>query len=214
MSIKFMAAAAAASVALAGTASAATLVQNGSFENVAGLASGGLKNGNYGVYDSIPGWTKGAGTAGIELQNNATLGQIDAQDGNWYVELDSFSNSSMHQDITFADAGTYLLSFFYAPRTAMPGDNTIAYSLGSLVSGVLDAVHPAGWIEVTERFTAGSGDVLRLTFAASGTSNSLGGFIDNVSIAPAPVPLPASILLLGGALAGTGAMAARRRRTA
>lgn len=210
MSIRVAAALAVACMGFSGAASAASVV-NGGFEDVAGLASGGLNRGSFGVYDSIPGWTKGDGTAGIELQTNATLGEIDAQAGNWYVELDSDSNSSMFQDITFADAGSYLLSFFYAPRTTTPGDNGITFSLGGLVSGVVDAVFPSGWTETTALFTVGAGDTLRLTFEATGISNSFGGFIDSVSITPAPVPLPASILLLGGAVAGAGAFARRRR---
>ena len=178
-----------------------------------GVAGGGTNRGGYGVYDAIPGWTRGVG-AGIELQNNATLGTHDAQDGNWYVELDSDSNSSMYQDITFASAGSYLLSFFYSPRTATQNDNGIGYSLGDKVDGLIDAVYqaPATWTQVTKSFTVDAGEVLRLSFFAGGLSNSLGGFVDNVSIAP--VPLPGSLLLLGGALAGSGAFASRRRKKA
>lgn len=213
MSIRTISAGLVVAMLSGGAASAATIVQNGSFEDVAGLAGGGTNRGGYGVYDAIPGWTRGVG-AGIELQNNATLGTHDAQDGNWYVELDSDSNSSMYQDITFASAGSYLLSFFYSPRTATQNDNGIGYSLGDKVDGLIDAVYqsPATWTQVTKSFTVDAGEVLRLSFFAGGLSNSLGGFVDNVSIAP--VPLPGSLLLLGGALAGSGAFASRRRKKA
>ncbi|VDS07170.1 hypothetical protein PARHAE_00342 [Paracoccus haematequi] len=207
MIIRTMAALSVSVVCLAGAASAATVV-NGSFEDVSGLAGGGLNRGSFGVYDTIPGWTKGSGS-GIELQDNGTLTTHDAQDGNWYVELDSDDNSSMYQDITFAVAGIYRLSFYYAPRTTTPTDNGIDYSLGGLISGSIDGVFPAGWQEVATNFSVNAGDVLRLTFAATGINNSLGGFVDNVTIAP--VPLPASALLLGGAMAGIG-FAGRRRR--
>lgn len=211
MSLKSIALAA-AMTALAASAGFAATVQNGSFEDVSGLANSGLNHGNFGVYNTIPGWTTASGS-GIELQNNATLGEADAQDGNWYVELDSHANSSMYQDITFAKAGVYALSFWYAPRTSTPNDNGITYSLGDLVWGQIDDVYPSSWREVTSQFTvANAGDTLRLTFAADGTSNSLGGFIDNVSIAA--VPLPASALLLMGAMAGLGGIARRRRKAA
>ncbi|SET70334.1 VPLPA-CTERM sorting domain-containing protein [Paracoccus homiensis] len=209
---KFLAAAV-AGVLVAGAASAATVV-NGGFEDVSGLNKGGLNKGKYGIYESISGWTKATG-GGIELQNNATLGNRDANSGNWYVELDSTRNSSMYQDITFSTAGVYAMSFFYAPRTKTPGDNGVSYSIANgsseLVSGLVDGVAPADWMKVTSgSFKVDAGDTLRLTFSAEGISNSLGGFIDDVSIAP--VPLPASALLLMGALSGMG-IAARRRKS-
>ena len=189
-----------AAAGFAGAASAASLVQNGSFEDVAMLAGGGLNHGHFGIYAAIPGWTKDTG-AGIELQNNATLPTANAQDGNWYVELDSNNNSSMYQDITFAKAGSYMLSFWYAPRTSTPGDNGISYSLGGSVSGLIDAVYPAGWTNVQKQFTvANDGEILRLRFAAEGINNSYGGFVDNVTMQP--VPLPGAALLLGSAVLG------------
>lgn len=195
----------------AGAASAASLVQNGSFEDVAGLAGGGTNYGSYGVYNTIPGWTRSAGSSsGIELQNNATLPTTDAQDGNWYVELDSFSNSSMYQDINFTKAGRYVLSFFYAPRTSIAGDNGIDFDMGGLVWGAIDDVFPASWREVRRGFDVATAGTLRLTFRATGLNTSYGGFVDNVSVAP--VPLPASALLLMGGVAGLGGVAARRRR--
>ncbi|MBU2956857.1 hypothetical protein Q4511_03895 [Paracoccus sp. 1_MG-2023] len=213
MSIRKLLAVAAAAACLGGAASAATVI-NGGFEDVSGLAKEGLNRGSYGIYNSVSGWTKGTG-GGIELQNNATLAKRDAHGGNWYVELDSNRNSSMYQDITFANAGIYALSFYYAPRTTTPGDNGISYSLtngsSQLLSGLADGVAPSDWALVDAgRFEVDAGSTLRLTFAAEGISNGLGGFLDDVSIAP--VPLPGSALLLLGALSGMG-VASRRRKS-
>ncbi|MCQ0970374.1 VPLPA-CTERM sorting domain-containing protein [Paracoccus sp. TK19116] len=199
----------AAGLAMLASSASAALVTNGGFEDVSGLADGGKNRGSYGVYNSIPGWTKSSGS-GIELQDNGTLGTIDANTGNWYVELDSDENSSMYQDVTFASAGDYVLSFFYAPRTSTIGDNGITYSVAGALSGFVDDVFPAGWREVKSVFTVASAGTLRLTFTAGGLSNSLGGFIDDVSIAP--VPVPAAGLMLMGGLAGLGAFARRRRQ--
>lgn len=203
--------ASAALAALAGAASAAVI--NGGFEDVSGLENGGLNRPGYGVYTSIPGWTT-LSEPGIELQNNDTLPQIDAHGGNWYVELDSDANASMYQDISFASAGQYILSFWYAPRTPDLNNNGISWAIGNVAGAVTD-VFPNGWREVTSVFTvANAGDVLRLVFAATELSNGNGGLIDDVSVTQlAPVPLPAAGMLLMGGLAGLGAVS-RRRRTA
>lgn len=122
----------------------------------------------------------------------------------------------MYQDITFANAGDYLLSFWYAPRTKTPNDNSITWAIGN-AAGIISDVAPSGWRQITSVFTVpDAGSVLRLTFAASGLSNSVGGLLDDVSIepAPAPVPLPAAGVLLAGALGGLGVVSRKRRKAA
>lgn len=215
-------------IALAGGASAATvnLVQNGSFEDVSGLVKAGFNRTTHGQYSTLPGWQAGAGEL-IEIQHNTTLPMgtaknplVDAQDGLWYAELDAEKNSTMYQDVTFAQAGVYEFSFWYTPRTNTVNDNVIGYSLGGLFTDSVDGLYKnwqGEWQRLVHEFTVSAGEVLRLSFWAGGVSNGKGGFIDNVSIVgvlPAPIPLPASGLLLVGALAGTGVFAARRRKNA
>lgn len=206
-------------------AHAATVV-NGDFEvsfDGAGQTNGnqfddlatGSGSGSWDVWSSIPGWTTTSGP-GIEIQTASTGGsgiKVDAQSGDHYVELASHgaanSNSTMSQKIEF-DAGTYLLSFYYSPRTNKLGENGISFGVGGLtgsVSGPTADLKRGEWTLVTREFTVG--DVTSSLFfsADDGGSSSLGGFIDNVSISA--VPLPASSLLL---LAGLGGMAAARRR--
>ena len=153
--------------------------------------------------------------AGIEIQTNPTLTTIDAQDGYAYVELDSNNNSSMKQSV-YLDVGQYLLSFFYSPRNNTLGDNGIDYSIAGLSGNVSGpsagppSTSVGSWTEITSLFTISTAGSYDLGFAATGTSTSLGGFIDNVSIAA--VPLPAAGFLLIGALGGLGFM--RRFRKA
>ncbi len=190
---------------LTAPASAATIVTNGSFEDGA-LA---LNGSGWNVFNSVIGWNTISGS-GIEIQTNPTLGQIDAQEGNRYVELDSNNNSAMRQVVNLS-AGDYLLSFWYAPRVGNPGTDGISFSIANAIGSIATSLNPIdGWTLVTAAFST-AGGALNLDFAATGKSESLGGLVDNISIAPAPVPVPAAGLMLVGALGG---LAALRRRKA
>lgn len=214
-----------------GTANAASLLTNGSFEeSAAGL---GKNNGatfsqlntgpgaSWDVWDSLNGWTKGSGS-GIEVQSNRTLGSIDAQEGAHYVELDSNNNSSMFQDV-FLAAGNYVLSFFYSPRTGNVNTNGIDVSLGGAYSESFAG--PGGslgsavgdWSLIVRNISIAVDNTYALTFGATLANDSYGGLIDNVALVsnnstPAPVPLPAPALLLGAALGGLGLTRKMRKR--
>lgn len=217
--------AAAVFASLALPAAASTIVVNGSFESGVPGNSRGLNNGAYfgnlntsgpswDRWANINGWRKTSGS-GIEVQSNRTLSTIDAQDGTHYVELDSNNNSSMAQTLALG-VGKYVLSFWYSPRTYDPKTNGIEYTIGGgLAGGRVTNGTPKGakvgnWVEIWKVFnivTAGNYD---LKFSAVGLSDSYGGLIDNVNVAP--VPLPAAGLGMVAALGGLGAL--RRRRKA
>ena len=210
---------------LSATGVSAATVINGDFEvsfegvgqtngnNFDDLATGS-GNGNWDVWSEIPGWTTIEGP-GVEIQTNNTGGngiKVDAQSGNHYIELASHgvgnSNSTIAQEIEFS-AGTYLLSFYYSPRTNKLGQNGIAFGVGDLassVSGPTPDLKRGEWTLVQERFTVGD-ETSSLFFSAFGARDTLGGLVDNISISE--VPLPASSLLL---LAGLGGLGAMRRR--
>lgn len=222
-SIRAAFAGAALSVAVALPASAASIVTNGSFETGVPGNVGGLNfNSNFNnlntsgsswdVWKSLNGWTSMSGP-GIEVQSNRTLSTINAQEGTRYVELDSNGNSSMGQNVAL-QAGRYLLSFWYSPRTSNANTNGIEYAVGNLVSGAVTNGNPAGavpgtWTLVSALFTVKSAGSYLLAFGASGRNDTYGGLIDNVAIDPAPVPLPAAGV---GLMLGLGSLAAMRRR--
>lgn len=217
-----------------GTSTANAVVLNGDFEDVSSSTpSVGLVNGNalsdlagssgrrsWDVYTSLPGWRTGSG-AGIEVQSNGTLGSIDAHSGQHYIELDSHprgnSNSSMEQDVTLG-VGSYELSFWYSPRNSQTDSNGIDYSIsdgllaGSISGpGTIPQVTSVGdWSLVTARFMVDVAGDYTLSFAATGRQNTLGGFVDTVSIAAVPLPAAGLLLPIGFAVL---VVAKRRRAT-
>src|SRR5690606_39171394 len=152
---------------------------------------------------------------GIEVQRNTV---IAAQSGNQYVELDAHYNSSMYQEIGGVTVGgAYELSFWYHARTNNDyNDNGINVYWGDYLPGDvavsidgLRQVNTPGWIEQTVKLVA-SAETMFLMFAATGYSNSLGGFVDNVSLTA--VPEPGTLALFGLGLMGL--VLARRQQKA
>lgn len=208
-------------VAPAGAKTIQPILQNGSFEDSTGNNKGLVNHVTYGqlltsssnwdMWKTVDKWKNVSGP-GVEVQTNRTLSTIDAQDGNYYIELDSTANSSISQKVQLSQ-GTYLLSFWYSPRTALALTNSISYNLGRVVSGqVTNGVNGARvgvWVEVKALFSIKSKGNYDLTFAATGLSDGFGGFIDNISIET--VPLPATGFGLFAALGGLGLMRRRRK---
>ncbi|WP_282607367.1 PEP-CTERM sorting domain-containing protein [Pelagibius sp. Alg239-R121] len=194
-----------------------------------------VNNMNWQVYQQISGgeWTATQGT-GIEIQTSGVV--VQAHSGNQYIELDSdisrggsgnpaLSNSAMTRNLTGLEPGNYLLEYFYQPRTGSQNDNTIGvyFDGGELFSNLLDTADGAGangWIKRSVSFFVGEDNATRrLSFRAEGTENTLGGFIDTVSLqylgrsgqSIVAVTEPGSLVLFSFSLAGLG-FASRRRR--
>lgn len=197
----------------------ANLITNGSFEE-----GNSLGNSGWGVYQvlddgdiSTNDWEQILG-AGIEIQAGGT-GGIPAQDGTYKVELDSdfgrggvsgpgiTTNSVMAQLVDGLLVGnTYELNFWYSARTVgNPNTNQVTAFAGSptlfINPGALGTVSSStkGWEEYSYTFVA-TNDSMLVGFGAEGRADTLGGFIDNVSLTS--VPEPVSVALLGMSLLG------------
>ncbi len=184
------------------------LITNGSFE-----IGNGLGDGQWSIYHSIPGWSSVTGPNGnvpFEIEKG-NVGGLAAEDGTAKVELDSdldashgnlpvdanHSNDTGHTNATIAQsvAGTvagqtYELTFWYSPR----GDEGDANSgsMDVLWNGVvvksIDSTGMAAdsWQKFTVIVTGtGAGDTV--AFSGTGQENSLGAFLDNVSLTAAAV---------------------------
>lgn len=198
---KYLAIAALLSVPAFATA-ATNLVVNGSFESYP------VANGDWTIYTTPNGWTTGPG--GVEIRNNVAG---TAADGVRYAELDANYNSEISQTINTGANQSLLLSFFYAPRA---GVSTLSNPIDVLWNGTSigtysgDGTVNSNWYNVS-LFLTGDGDGSNiLKFRASGTSDSYGGSLDNISVTAVPEPETSAMLLAG---LGLLAAVARRRKT-
>lgn len=194
---------------LAGSWSVASadLIVNGSFE------APPIPNPSYSIFTSIPGWTTSSGP-GIELQNNVAGSPFD---GSQFVELDSSANSAMYQDLATEVGQAYNLSFAYSPRPGVGLDsNGISVSWGGAPITTLalsgSGLSNTAW-QVYSFYLTATSAVTRLGFAATGTSDGLGGYIDAVSVAATPEP--STLASFGAAgMAGLAFRIGKRRRQA
>lgn len=209
-----------AAIALMSTFSAfaGNLVTCGSFECEQ------VPDGDYGYYTgtSFYGWTVTSGDS-IELRNDI-VGK--AQDGYMFVELDSRANSGMSQTIDTVVGQAYQVSFYassrpqsdlyngnsFAGNIVPASSNGLTMTFGTATVSVDTTANPTTgniWTLYTTTFTATSTQTT-LNFQATGTSDSYGTSLDNVSVTA--VPEPATYAMMAAGMLMLGALARRRQR--
>ncbi|HVV41572.1 MAG TPA: DUF5801 repeats-in-toxin domain-containing protein, partial [Nitrobacter sp.] len=189
------------------------LITNGSFEVVTDGGQPGApvtEQGGWELYSSIPGWTT-AGGVPLEIQQDQNgvgsngVSGVPAQNGVNIVELDSDlvgndpgqdENSTTHTNVTLQQTvatvvgQTYELSFYEQPRPNFdPATSTFEVKFGnSVVTLHADGSPDAnGWQHYTATVTATSASTV-LSFIGTGTEDSWGALLDNVSLTATTAP--------------------------
>jgi hypothetical protein len=189
-----------------GIAAADDIVLNGSFELPA------VDNPeNWDIFDSIPGWGLLRGPK-IELQRGVN-GWLPA-DGDQYIELDSDldgpgggmhgepASSAVFQDLVTSVGQEYELTFAFSPRPGV-ADNALEIKWDGTVVDTLSAdgtgLSNTDWQYYSYELTAAA-ELSRLEFGDLSVSDSLGTFVDDVSVVAVPEPASLCVLLTAAAL--------------
>ncbi|MYM95726.1 FxDxF family PEP-CTERM protein [Duganella vulcania] len=177
------------------------LLINGSFEANHQSAN------TWANYANLTGWT--GGEHGIELRNH--VDGVAAQGVN-FVELDTNKNSSMFQSVQTVLGQHYTLTFQFEnrPGVALSSQGLSVDWGGAEIAHVNNSLNGA-W-ETRSYSLIGDGSAMKLKFIATGTSDSYGTSLDNVSLTTAvPEPETYAMMLAGLGLVG---VVARRRKAA
>ena len=195
---------AAIAVLLSPLAANADLIVNGGFEDP------DISTGSFAIFGAgIPGWYVTTGD-GIEIQDNVAGSPYE---GGQHVELDARRNSGMAQNVGTSSGTLYELVFAFSAR---PGVSELSNGIDVFWDGLLlDSITASGaglndtsWTIYSFLLTAGADHTI-LEFRATGISDSLGGYLDGISLVA--VPEPGTLALLG---IGLFAMSLYRRRKA
>ncbi len=181
--------------AIISTTAHATLIENGSFENIGGsTAIGGYgSSSSWQIYSSLPSWEA---SQNMEIWTNDFI--VPAYDGNNVLELNAHPASaggmfSIYQSFETVIGQEYELLFAGRKRHAN-SDEAFMVS----VAGLTDSIYNQAWGTWTEYsygFTATSA-LSTLTFTSlDGGSDTTGNIFDAISVTSVPVPEPSSLAL-------------------
>ncbi len=176
---------------------AVELVANGDFESPT------LPFSSYGIYGELPGWQLLPGSqSGIEVQNNVAGSPLSGQQ---FVELDGTGVSGIYQDLTTVVGQVYKLTFAFSARPGV-ADNKLNVLWGGVPVAALLAngtgVGDTQWQTFSYDVMATSTNT-RLSFDNFGEqADSLGSYLDAVSVQESAAAVPEPTTILGALMAG------------
>jgi len=155
--------------------------------------------------------------AHLELQ--AGVNGWLSYEGNQYAELDtdwdgpagSLSNEpasvKIYQDISTIPGENYNLNFYFSPRpSTAQGDNALEVKWNGNILGSISQAGSSNnnWSQYNYNFTANT-STTRLEFADLGIANSLGTFLDSVSLRCQPYvePSTSTLIVIDHVIGGT-----------
>jgi Ca2+-binding RTX toxin-like protein len=152
------------------------LIVNGSFET--NLTA----NRTWSVFNQVDGWKSTSGS-GIEIQEGVAG---TAADGASLVELDSHGNSSIQQTVATEAGQKYELSVQYSPRPGVPAasNGVEVWWNGNKIDTIVGegvGLRDTQWRTLSYQ-VEGSGAQGALELRSIGTSDSLGGYVDNIQM--------------------------------
>jgi hypothetical protein len=203
---------AAAFLSCAGAASASSLLQNGSFEEIAVTGEPWFVR----SFTSLPGWTQYYD--GVDLvHNNYTQGPavlIDAEDGVQFLDMNQAGfNGGIFQEVSVTAGNTYLLTLFTSAWATNGVNTAIQYQLydptsGTVLANGANANTEGVWTE-RQISAVAIGNSLGVRIVNTYATQAASG-LDNVQLTDiSAAPEPGTVALLG--LGGIGFLIARRR---
>ena len=151
------------------------LVSNGSFEDTP------VQENSTRVYSRVKGWTIFSGT-GFRVDRR-TQESGNAADGTAWVELDVYGkNSTIYQNVDTVTGQNYTLSVDFTSGGRDPNTTAVDVFWEGQKIDTLTGGGRGSWTNYQYNVEGANRNVSTLAFRAVGAVDSIGGFIDNVSV--------------------------------